>query len=404
MPARKFEYSDGKSHKFWNIELSGNEVKVNYGRIGTDGQSKTKELADADAAKKEFEKLIKQKMTKGYQEVGDAAGSSAGESGDGAGVLNPMMFSTTKDSGFAHLKTFIGHRVIVFAGEKSVKKGDQVYAIRMSWDEEGVSFADHFDAFMKTDGPANTVGLVIGAWSLEGPEPCAPIVKMLCDNKDKFPKLVAIFFGDIEMEESEISWIELGDLSPVLDAFPNLELFRVRGSDGLQFKNAKHDKLRALAVESGGLGKEVVTQVCKAKFPNLEHLELWLGTPNYGGDCRANDLQPILAGKAFPKLTYLGFRNSEIADDIAGVVVSSPVVEQLETLDLSLGTLSDEGGNALLSLSADGNLKRLDVYHHFMSAATVKKVKGLSLTVNATDKKEPEDWGDGEFRFVAIGE
>jgi len=476
MPVRKFEYSDSKSHKFWNIEQEGKKITTTYGRIGTDGQSKTKELADKAAAEKEFEKLIKQKTSKGYVEAGDeGSGGSAGrrrefhfvsgasakfwaielkgtsfdvnygkigtagqtktkefdseekalaaaekligektskgyeETSGGAeadsdGVLKSMMFSTTKDANFSHLKTFIGHRVIEFKGPKSIKKDDQVYAIRMTWEEEEVSFADHLNAFLETDGPANTVGLVIGSWSLDGPEESSKVVQALCDNKDKFPKLIAIFLGDIEQEENEVSWIEHSDLTPLLSAFPNLEMLRVRGATGLQFKNAKHEKLRAFAVESGGLGREIVLQICKAKFPKLEHLELWLGTENYGGDCRANDLQPILAGKAFSNLKYLGLRNSEIVDDIAGAVVSSPLLKQLETLDLSLGTLTDEGGNALLGLEVDGSLKRLDVHHHFMSSSVATKVKGLSLTVNASDRQEPEDWGEGEFRFVAIGE
>ncbi len=145
-------------------------------------------------------------------------------------------------------------------------------------------------------------------------------------------------------------------------------------------------------------------QICKARFPNLQYLELWLGTENYGGNATISDLQPILKGKAFPNLTYLGLRNSEIADDIAGVIVNSPIIKQLETLDLSLGTLTDEGANALLSLPTDGKLKRLDVHHHFMSKAMAKKLKALPFTVNPADTQEPDDWGDGEMRFVAVGE
>ncbi len=399
MAARKFEYSDSKSHKFWHIEISGNLITTTYGRIGTDGQSKTKELADDAAAQKEYDKLIKQKTSKGYEEVG--SGADQGDSADG---LKSMMFSTTSDGNFEHLKTFIGHRVIDYKSEKSIKKGDQVYAIRMSWDDEDVSFDELFSSYLQSDGPANTVGLVIGNWSLEEPTNPVEIVNKLCANKDKFGKLVAIFFGDIEMEESEVSWIEQCSLTPILDAFPNLEMLRVRGANGLGFPKAKHKKLRAFAIESGGMGSELAKQVCQADFPNLEHLELWLGTPNYGGDCRPNDLQPILAAKAFPKLKYLGLRNSEIADDIAGVIVNSPLLKKLDTFDLSLGTLSDEGGNALLSLTDSINLKRLNLNHHFLSNDMVKKVKKLPFTISVSDKQEPEDWGDGEFRFVAISE
>jgi len=72
---RMFEYRDGKSDKFWCIELNGNSHTVRYGRVGTDGQSKTKEFADGEKAKKDYEKLIGQKTKKGYAEVEDEAES-----------------------------------------------------------------------------------------------------------------------------------------------------------------------------------------------------------------------------------------------------------------------------------------------------------------------------------------
>ncbi len=246
---------------------------------------------------------------------------------------------------------------------------------------------------------------MIGHWSIDAPDPVAPVIKQLVAKKDRLPQLLALFVGDISQEESEISWIEQSDLSPLLAAFPKLELLRVRGGTGLAFSKPKHDQLRALGIEAGGLDAKVVRQLCKAKFPQLEYLELWLGTDEYGGTCQVNDLQPILAGKAFPHLKYLGLRNAQIADEIAGVIVNSPIVKQIETLDLSLGTLSDEGGNALLDLPQDGNLKRLDLHYHFMSPAVVKKLRKLPLTVNTSNVQEPDDWGDGELmRFVAVGE
>ncbi len=181
----------------------------------------------------------------------------------------------------------------------------------------------------------------------------------LVKNKHRLPELVALFVGDIGQEENEISWIEQPDLSPLLAAFPKLELLRVKGAQGLSFDKPGHKTLRALGIESGGLGADVLRQLCRAKFPSLEHLELWLGIENYGGDCQVNDLQPILKGKLFPRLKYLGLRNSEIADEIAGVIVNAPVVRQIETLDLSLGTLTDEGAVALLDLPQNANLKRM---------------------------------------------
>jgi DNA ligase 1 len=67
--ARRFEFVDGKSSKFWKISRDGCEVTVCFGRIGTQGQTQVKTLADADAATKHAEKLIGEKTAKGYRET-----------------------------------------------------------------------------------------------------------------------------------------------------------------------------------------------------------------------------------------------------------------------------------------------------------------------------------------------
>lgn len=67
--SRWFELADGSSEKFWSIELKGNSHTAKYGRIGADGQTTTKNFADNAKAKASFEKLIEQKVNKGYVEV-----------------------------------------------------------------------------------------------------------------------------------------------------------------------------------------------------------------------------------------------------------------------------------------------------------------------------------------------
>ncbi|MCB9686452.1 MAG: WGR domain-containing protein [Alphaproteobacteria bacterium] len=67
---RRFELVDGKSSKFWEIELDGASFTVRYGRIGTNGQSQTKDFPTAAKASAEHDKLIKEKTGKGYSEIG----------------------------------------------------------------------------------------------------------------------------------------------------------------------------------------------------------------------------------------------------------------------------------------------------------------------------------------------
>src|SRR5262249_51215436 len=69
---RRFELVEGSSSKFWEVACDGSRVTVRYGRIGGDGQTKTKELASEDLARRHTEELIAEKVAKGYRERGQA--------------------------------------------------------------------------------------------------------------------------------------------------------------------------------------------------------------------------------------------------------------------------------------------------------------------------------------------
>jgi DNA ligase-1 len=70
--ARRFELVEGSSNKFWEVTRDGCMVTVRYGRIGSDGQARTKELASEELARRHAEELIAEKVTKGYRERGGA--------------------------------------------------------------------------------------------------------------------------------------------------------------------------------------------------------------------------------------------------------------------------------------------------------------------------------------------
>jgi uncharacterized protein (TIGR02996 family) len=66
---RSFTFSEGTSNKFWNIDLQGKQFTVTFGKIGTNGQTQVKAFADEAAAKKEHDKLVAEKVKKGYAEA-----------------------------------------------------------------------------------------------------------------------------------------------------------------------------------------------------------------------------------------------------------------------------------------------------------------------------------------------
>jgi predicted DNA-binding WGR domain protein len=109
MPSRHFEYKDAKSDKFWEISLDGPRFTVRWGRRGSEGQSKTKELGSDGAARQAHDKLVAEKLREGYTE-GAAGAPSAGTSAPppvrpparaaavtgGQGTSRPVAFGTSR--------------------------------------------------------------------------------------------------------------------------------------------------------------------------------------------------------------------------------------------------------------------------------------------------------------------
>jgi predicted DNA-binding WGR domain protein len=76
MARREFHFVEGTSKKFWVIDLKGSEFTVDWGRIGTAGQTKTKKFGSEAEAKKQYDKLVAEKTGKGYTEVGGAGATA----------------------------------------------------------------------------------------------------------------------------------------------------------------------------------------------------------------------------------------------------------------------------------------------------------------------------------------
>lgn len=73
---RRFELVEGSSSKFWQIEQDGNKLTIQWGKIGTGGQSQVKDFSDDAKATAEHDKLVKEKTKKGYSEVAAVADSA----------------------------------------------------------------------------------------------------------------------------------------------------------------------------------------------------------------------------------------------------------------------------------------------------------------------------------------
>jgi predicted DNA-binding WGR domain protein len=72
-----FEFVEGTSAKFWEVDRDGVEVTVRWGRVGTSGQTKSKTFADESQAQAHELKLITEKTRKGYAEVSAPTAAAA---------------------------------------------------------------------------------------------------------------------------------------------------------------------------------------------------------------------------------------------------------------------------------------------------------------------------------------
>ena len=282
--------------------------------------------------------------------------------------------------------------------------------VEESFEPENSTLVDNgpvpFASFLKEESVDQVQALIIGVWTeVAGNETAAAdIATALAAASAQLPALRALFFGDIIGEESEISWIHQSDMGSLVKALPQLEEFRVRGGEGLSFAGLESPALKSLGVETGGLSKTVVAQILAADLPSLEHLELWFGDDNYGGDTSVEDLKVLLSGSLFPKLTSLGLCNADFTDDIAKAVVESPLLERISTLDLSRGTLTDEGADALLGCDAIKKLKHLNVRHHFVSNEKMAALSAMPIDVNVDDQQEADEDGDDVYRYPEVTE
>lgn len=62
--------ANNNHNKFWNIEITAtNDIITEYGRVGNHAASTCKHFSNESAAEKEFNKLVKSKMKKGYEKL-----------------------------------------------------------------------------------------------------------------------------------------------------------------------------------------------------------------------------------------------------------------------------------------------------------------------------------------------
>lgn len=206
----------------------------------------------------------------------------------------------------------------------------------------------------------------------------------------------------------QISWHHVGTLAPLWSSVSHLKTLEIETGE---LEVGEPGQMNAPALEravfvTGGMSPLCARGIATAQIPAIQHLEIYYGDPNYGGNATIDDVKPLLDRGDLTKLRYLGLKNSMFANEIARLVGNAKVLENLETLDLSLGTMTDEGAK-LLADSAAGlaHLKTLNLERNFLTAAGIELVKNICPTVLTGAQEKPYERSNGELRyFVSVAE
>ncbi|MFT3708565.1 MAG: TIGR02996 domain-containing protein [Archangium sp.] len=213
------------------------------------------------------------------------------------------------------------------------------------------------------------------------------------------PFLRSLYVGDFEREETELNWSQLGDASVMWKALGNLRDLTLR-SGSMSLGKIELPELRSFATRTGGLSKDNVKSIATAQWPKLESLDVQVGSDRYGSDVELSDLEMLLQNVP-ATVRHLGITNTEHADLLMPLIAQSPVLQQLETLDVSLGTLGPEGGQIFLS-HADrfAHLKKIELSESWLGDDFVDRIREKLPQAVSTSQEE----GEPDDRYIAAGE
>ncbi|ALF54107.1 hypothetical protein ACX27_16680 [Nostoc piscinale CENA21] len=238
-------------------------------------------------------------------------------------------------------------------------------------------------------------------------------VDTLYEARQQLTKLKALFIGDSRDNQYKKSYIGVGDITLILQAYPNLEVLHIRACcNELECEKLQHKSLKTLIIETANLSDVAIYRLCSLDLPALEYFELWMGrTSENSCDDTIDSLRPILFSESFPNLQYLGL-HSDYADAIADAIAQSsfmaesPLLATLDVLDLSMGNLTDKGLNALIESEAIINLHTLNIAHNYISEEFIQEIKELSLIdcLLIAHSQENRSYGHIPSRYSALYE
>lgn len=225
----------------------------------------------------------------------------------------------------------------------------------------------------------------------------------IAEAKDLLPNLKALFIGDTKEDSLMSSQVYIHNILPILKAYSNLELLKVRGKidnehflklDFEKHKTAnivnqnlvikkvfRHIHLKSLIIEAYDLSESNITKIFNLSLPSLEYLELQV----YG---RLDiNIWSSLLNKIFPNLLYLGIINSCNTNAILKALIESPIIDTLKVLNLSQGDLRTLEDIDLLKSPKINQLYTLNISRNCLKPNILEKLNHLECQVIADSQE-----------------
>jgi uncharacterized protein (TIGR02996 family) len=422
---RSFEYRDGKSNKFWSIDLQGNAFTVTFGRIGTTGQTQTKEFTDAAKAQKEHDKLVKEKLAKGYVETTAAAtGGSLRDALEAALVANPDDLAS--HSAYADYLAEQGDPrgeliqvQLALEDEKKApaerkrlqkREGELLKAHARAW--LGGLAPNLLDMEQRQWGPQTEFRFARG-WidRLQIVNLSAPLAEAFC-RTPLLRLLRELLVVEHSYDEDEPTGLEELAAAPYLG---NVLLFQlgpesnchINGEQAVEFVR-KMPRLEELRMYAHRVNTQELFALPMAHlrvlhvyhiydYPldvlaankslgNLTTLALWphgLEPDDDHAYISFEAVRALVRSKHLKGLTHLHVYLSDLGDEGCAEIVRSGILKRLKVLDLWSGRVSDVGARALAACPDLRNLERLRIDQNYLTAEGLAALKAAGVPVES---------------------
>lgn len=438
--SRYFEFQGGKNIRFWEIELVGDRINERYGKIDGDSKFKDQQFGSVAEAEKESKKRIQQKVDKGYIEGGiiNAAtqASSANANleleklilkdlddevayliysdwlqtqGNARGDLIALfcadrehdahgLIESCSDQFLGNMAEYVDEDILQLTWSKGYIKSA---ALRIDYEaaEQGVDAQVVLRSLVRHPSSKFIQEIILG-YIYSDEVNYQDAIDVLIEAGQRL-SVKSLFIGDFAMvDDTEVSWSHLGNCAQLWPLYPNLEKVILQ-SGSMTLGNIRLPALKSFEVRTGGLDRHCIESINKAHWPKIESLTIWFGAEDYGSEGSIDDLQDIFSGKNLTHLTHLGLMNCEFTDQICEAIGQTTIAKQLQTLDLSKGTMTDEGAHALARhKDVFSNLRQLNIDSNYLSNEGTEALSQFCAQVSNRHQQDADEWG----AYVSVGE